>query len=209
MSNDLKTLPPDLPVPEDDGAAAHLQGRPLPDLGLASTRAETLRLNAIPGPLVLYFYPMMAASPADLPGNWNGIPGARGCTVQSLAYSDKLTELMASRATVYGVSLEPQRAQRNAIRRLNLSQVLLSDADGALTRALNLPTFEVEGRRFLRRLTLGANDGTIERVWYPIFPPGQEIGQVMTWLRDDAALRDGNRGAAAQSPAVSSEGPSS
>ena len=37
MTHDVYSLPPDLPVPEDDGAADHLAGRDLPDLELESS----------------------------------------------------------------------------------------------------------------------------------------------------------------------------
>ena len=36
--SDVYTLPPDLPVPEDDGAADHLVGLDLPDLTLESSQ---------------------------------------------------------------------------------------------------------------------------------------------------------------------------
>ena len=38
MSHDVYSLPANLPVPEDDGAADHLTGRELPDLTLASSQ---------------------------------------------------------------------------------------------------------------------------------------------------------------------------
>ena len=38
MSHDVYTLPPGLPVPEDDGAADHLVGMELPDLVLDSSQ---------------------------------------------------------------------------------------------------------------------------------------------------------------------------
>ena len=38
MTRDLYTLPPNLPVPEDDGAAAHLPGTMLPQLTLESSQ---------------------------------------------------------------------------------------------------------------------------------------------------------------------------
>ena len=40
MSYDPYALPDDLPVPEDDGGAAHLTGLALPDLELESSRAR-------------------------------------------------------------------------------------------------------------------------------------------------------------------------
>ena len=39
-----------------------------------------------------------------------------------------------------------------------------------LTEALALPTFEVEGLRLIRRLTLIVRDGRIADVVYPVFP---------------------------------------
>ena len=38
MSHDVYSLPPNLPVPEDDGAADHLVGMELPDLVLDSSQ---------------------------------------------------------------------------------------------------------------------------------------------------------------------------
>jgi hypothetical protein len=53
-----------------------------------------------------------------------------------------------------------------------------------LARELDLPTFEVEGRgRLYKRLTLVASGGRIEKVLYPVFPPGADAGEVIGWLR--------------------------
>jgi peroxiredoxin len=182
--SDLRRLPANLPVPEDDVATAHLPRRMLPPIELRNTRGDSVRLDSRRGNLVIYCYPMMAARPESLPPGWDDVPGARGCTVQAIAYRDKLKDFVAQRATVFGVSLEDESEQAGAAHRLALTQTLLSDADQVFTRALGLPTFEIEGRRYLRRLTLGVHDRTIERVWYPIFPPGQEIGQVLNWLKE-------------------------
>jgi peroxiredoxin len=47
----------------------------------------------------------------------------------------------------------------------------LSDAALELTRALDLPTFAVDGLTLIKRLTLIVRDGVIEDVVYPVFPP--------------------------------------
>ncbi len=44
---DLSTLPADLPVPVDDGAALHLPGQRLPALRLASTAGRQVQLDAL------------------------------------------------------------------------------------------------------------------------------------------------------------------
>ena len=55
---DLYTLPADLPVPVDDGAALHLPGRRLPALRLPSTAGRQVQLDALgSGWTGLYCYP--------------------------------------------------------------------------------------------------------------------------------------------------------
>ena len=48
--------------------------------------------------------------------------------------------------------------------------------------ALKLPTFSVDGMTLIKRLTLILRDGTIEKVFYPVFPPDQNAEQVTRWL---------------------------
>jgi peroxiredoxin len=45
-----------------------------------------------------------------------------------------------------------------------------------------LPTFEVEGLKLLRRLTLIVVDGQIQKVFYPVFPPNKNAEEVVQWL---------------------------
>src|ERR1700754_897768 len=88
---DFRTLPPDLPVPVDDGAADHLPGRALPALSLPSTRGEAIDLAALaaaPGTLVVYVYPRTGTPGETSPTGWDDIPGARGCTPQNCAFRD-------------------------------------------------------------------------------------------------------------------------
>ena len=53
-------------------------------------------------------------------------------------------------------------------------------------RALALPIFEAEGMSLVKRLTLVIQDGRIERVFYPVFPPGENAGEVVEWLSGTA-----------------------
>ena len=50
-------LPENLPVPTDDGAAAHLQGLFLPALTLPATDGSNVSLNELDGRWVIYIYP--------------------------------------------------------------------------------------------------------------------------------------------------------
>lgn len=185
---ELRRLPPDLPVPRDDGAAVHLIGARIPQVSLVGSRGTTVDLAACTGWLVLYCYPRMAKTMADVPQGWSAIPGASGCTVQSLKYNDELAEFDSLGVTVFGVSTESPDAQRDAISRLGLNQTLLSDAEERLSSALRLPAFEIDGRRYLRRLTLCAFDGDIAKVWYPVFPPGQDVAEAKAWLAERSGL---------------------
>lgn len=59
---------------------------------------------------------------------------------------------------------------------------LLSDERFALIHALRLPSFELGGMRFVQRTTLILHDGTIEKVFYPVFPPDRNAADVVAWL---------------------------
>ena len=48
---------------------------------------------------------------------------------------------------------------------------------------LRLPTFEADGMRLNKRLTLVARNGVIEHCFYPVFPPDRHSEEVIAWLR--------------------------
>ena len=73
--------------------------------------------------------------------------------------------------------------QAEAASRLHLPFPILSDEHLALAGALRLPTFETSGMILLKRLTLVINDGVIEHVFYPVFPPDRNASDVLAWLR--------------------------
>jgi peroxiredoxin len=186
-------LPSDLPVPTDDGAADHLRGMRLPPVPLDSTAGETVDLSTLPGRTVVYCYPMTGRPGDDLPRGWDVIPGARGCTPQSCSFRDHHAELQALGSRVFGLSTQDTEYQSEAAGRLRLPFALLSDAELAFAGALGLPTFEVEGMVLLKRLTLVIDDGRIEKVFYPVFPPDKSAEEVVGWLerRDVERVGDG------------------
>jgi peroxiredoxin len=179
----LHELPESLPVPTDDGACDHLQGMRLPPVALPSTAGERVHLSGLPGRTVVYCYPRTGRPDEDLPQGWDGIPGARGCTPQSCAFRDHHAELQGLGARVFGLSTQSTEYQREAASRLHLPFELLSDEELAFAGALGLPTFEVEGMRLIKRLTLVIDDGRIEKVFYPVFPPNENAEEIVGWLR--------------------------
>ncbi|HEY7742602.1 MAG TPA: peroxiredoxin [Burkholderiales bacterium] len=187
-SDNLYELPKDLPVPQDDGACDHLTGMTLPPIGLPSTRGRVVDLWRLAGTTVVYIYPRTGRPDQEVPTGWNDIPGARGCTPQSCAFRDHFAELQrAGAAHVFGLSTQDSAYQREAAERLHLPFGLLSDAGLELARALNLPMFEVDGMKLIKRVTLIARDGRIVKVFYPVFPPDRNAGDVLDWL---TAVRD-------------------
>jgi peroxiredoxin len=185
-SDNLYALPDSLPVPEDDGACDHLKGSMLPSLALRATSGETVDLSKEGQPwVVVYCYPRTGRPDSEPPGGgaaWNAIPGARGCTPQSCAYRDHYTELAALGAAVYGLSTQDTAYQAEAVQRLHLPFPLLSDENLVFARALRLPTFTFGGLKLIKRLTLIARAGRIEKVFYPVFPSDADAGHVVEWL---------------------------
>ncbi len=185
-AHDPTFLPPNIPVPRDDGGARHLAGMKLPDIALAATSGPEVNLSRLKGRTVVYIYPRTGVPGVDAPPGWDDIPGARGCTPQSCGFRDHYADLQAlGVAQVYGLSTQDTGYQREAAERLHLPFPILSDADLKLTRGLNLPTFTTSGMTLLKRMALVIDDGTIVKAFYPVFPPDQNAEQVVAWLRGD------------------------
>ena len=117
-----------------------------------------------------------------LPEGWDAIPGARGCTPQSCSFRDHHGALLQLGARVFGLSTQSTAYQREMTERLHLPFEVLSDEELRFATALRLPTFEVEGKRLLKRVTLIVRDQVIEHVFYPVFPPDQSAAEVVRWL---------------------------
>ena len=186
-------LPEGIPIPTDDGAADHLPGMRIPSVPLISISGDTVDLSALSGKTVVYCYPMTGRPDRDPPQGWDEIPGARGCTPQSCSFRDHHAELRDLDARVFGLSTQDTEYQREAAGRLHLPFQLLSDEKLAFAEALSLPAFEAEGMIVLKRLTLVIEDGRIEKVFYPVFPPSKNAEEVLAWLRQQRSRenRDG------------------
>ena len=174
-----------IPAPVDDGGMAHLMGARLPDVALTGTDGRVVKLSALAGRIVVYGYPMTGQPGVALPDGWDGIAGARGCTPQSCAFRDHYADLAAAGVShVYGISTQDTDYQREAAERLHLPFALLSDAGLAFATAARLPTLEVDGKTLLKRFALVVDDGTVTVVFYPVFPPDRNAGDVLAWLQD-------------------------
>ena len=177
-------LPPDLPKPVNDGACDHLPGTRVPPITLPSTSGRMVNLGALTAPrTVIYCYPRTGVPGEPPPDGWDMIPGARGCTPQACDFRDHHRELADLSADVFGLSTQTTEYQKEMAERLHLPFEVLSDAEFRLCDELHLPTFEVEGMRLVKRLTLIIRNGVIETVLYPVFPPNENAEQVIQWLK--------------------------
>jgi peroxiredoxin len=184
--SDYRALPPDLPVPVDDGAADHLPGLEVPRVKLPATTGGRVDLAAAasePGRLVVYVYPRTGTPGEPLPPGWDDVPGARGCTPESCAFRDARDDFAALGARLMGLSAQSPADQREFAERERIPYPLLSDSGLALARTgLRLPTLEARGLLVYKRLTLVLRAGRVEHAFYPVFPPDRHAGDVLAWL---------------------------
>jgi peroxiredoxin len=180
-----------IPPPVDDGGTAHLVGRTIPPVSLVATDDRSVTLSTLQGRSVVFAYPRTGEpGKISLVDDWDMIPGARGCTPQTCAFRDLFAELKAAGAAhVFGLSTQSNAYQLEMASRLHLPFPVLSNEKLALTRALRLPTMEVAGLTLLKRLALIIDDGRITHVFYPVFPPDRNAGDVLEWLKENRLSR--------------------
>jgi peroxiredoxin len=178
-----------IPAPTDDGGAAHLRGLKIPAVSLLATNDTMVTLSQLTGRTVVFAYPRTGEpGKIALVDDWDMIPGARGCTPQTCAFRDLHSELKtAGAAHVFGLSTQSNAYQAEMASRLHLPFPVLSDEKLELTQALHLPTMEVAGLTLIKRMALIIDDGHITHVFYPVFPPDRNAGDVLEWLEHHPA----------------------
>ena len=176
-----------IPPPSDDGGAAHLTGMTIPVVALRATNDTSVTLSELKGRTVVFGYPRTGEpGKIGLVDDWDMIPGARGCTPQTCAFRDLFADLKAAGAAqVFGLSTQSNDYQTEMASRLHLPFPVLSDEALQLTRALKLPTMAVAGLTLIKRLALVIDDARITHVFYPVFPPDRNAGDVLDWLKDN------------------------
>lgn len=186
MRQNLNELPTDLPRPIDDGKTDHLKGMEIPQLSLESTEGRQINLwQAFQKPTVLFIYPRAGSpiEPNKNPELWDTIPGARGCTPHSCGFRDLIHDFQALDVQVYGLSVQSPVIQKEFVTRNHISFPVISDQKHELADELNLPTFEFEGERLIKRMAFFIENSKIEKVFYPVFPPDKNAEEVLSWLK--------------------------
>jgi len=174
-----------IPAPADDGAAAHLASANVPPVALPATDGSSVALAVLTGRTVVFAYPRTGEpGKASLVDDWDMIPGARGCTPQTCSFRDLFADLKRAGAqAVYGLSTQSTAYQREMVERLHVPFAVLSDETLALSEAMRLPTMQVAGQTLIKRLALIIDDGRVRKVFYPVFPPDRNAGDVLAWLQ--------------------------
>lgn len=161
-----------------------LSGVALPAIPLPSTGGGTINLGSLTSPrTVIYCYPRTSEPGKPAPTGWDVIPGARGCTPQACTFRDHHKELSDLGVEVFGLSTQTTTYQAEMAERLHLPFPVLSDERFGFTDALGLPTFEADGMRLLKRLTMIVRGTRIEAVLYPVPQPEQNAEAVVAWLK--------------------------
>ena len=173
-----------LPKPIDDGLSDHLLNMKLPEISLPNQDGRILSLNRRDTfRLVLYFYPMTGNPNKPLPKNWDNIPGARGCTPETCSFRDNYDELIKLNSIPIGITSQKIDHNKEMTERLRIPFDILSDSSFELTKLIKLPTFAIDEKIFIKRLTIILEKSVIKKVFYPIFPPDLHINDVLEWLK--------------------------
>lgn len=165
----------------NDGGADHLTlGRKLPTVALPSTSGETVDLAALPGRSLLIVYPWTGRPGQPNPPNWDDIPGAHGSTPELEGFRDHHPDFVRLGFRLLGLSRQTTAYQQELVDRLALPFPVLSDAEGRFSAALGLPAFTTGGETYLARLTLGIDNGTIEKVFHPVANPAGHAAELLS-----------------------------
>jgi len=173
-------------IPEDDGAADHIKNKTIPDISLPNQEGNLLRLNrADTFRIILYFFPMTGRPDRPLPDNWNSIPGAKGCTIETCAFRDHYDALISLNTIPIGISTQSIGDNKEMTSRLGVPYDVLSDEKLEFKNSLNLPNFLINDQVYLKRLTLIIEKNIIKKVFYPIYPIDKHIEEVVKWLQEN------------------------
>ena len=173
-------------IPIDDGAANHLKNISIPDISLPNQEGIPLRLyRADTFRIILYFFSMTGRPDRPLPHNWNLIPGAKGCTLQTSSFRDNYDAFISSNAMPVGISTQSINDNKEMTSRLGIPFDVLSDEKLELKNLLNLPIFLINNQVYLKRLTLIIEKNIIKKFFYPIHPIDKHVEEVLKWLQEN------------------------
>ena len=171
---------------QNDGDMNTLKNTNFPNISLPNQDGNLLNLHRLDTfRMILYFYPMTGRPDRPLPKNWNNIPGAKGCTIETCSFRDKYDEIITLNAVPIGISTQDVDDNKEMTSRLKIPYDVLSDEKLELNNELNTPTFSVDSKIFLKRITLIVEKKIIKKVFYPINNINKHIEDVLKWLKEN------------------------
>lgn len=172
-----------IPAPKGEENLSHLNNYTIKQVKLKSTDDKLVELSEIKGLTIIYIYPMTGQPDKPLPDNWDNIPGARGCTPQSCSFRDNFSQLKKLNVdNIFGLSTQNNQYQKEMVKRLSLPYQVLSDEKLEFANQLKLPIFQVKDLKLLKRITLILSDNKILKYFYPVFPPDENVNEVIKFL---------------------------
>ncbi|ALN62333.1 bacterioferritin comigratory protein [Lysobacter antibioticus] len=154
----------------------HAYGKKTPDLPLALSGGETVKLKDYAGQwLVLYFYPKDSTP---------------GCTTEGLDFNALLPKFKKLGATVLGVSRDSIKSHQNFCTKQGFKFELVSDADESVCNAFGvIKEKNLYGRKYMgieRSTFLIDPKGVIAQSWRPVKVAGHAQA-VLDALKEHAA----------------------
>ena len=179
----LSILPKDLPMPINDGKCNHLVNKTISEISLPNQDGNLLKLNRTDTfRLIIYCYPMTGHPDKSLPKNWDSIPGARGCTPQTCSFRDSYDDFIKLNSIPIGLSTQSIEDIKEMTIRLSIPYDVVSDQKMTFIKLMNLPTFIIDNKTYIKRITMIVEKSIIKHVFYPIFPPDLHVKDVIHWL---------------------------
>jgi DNA-binding HxlR family transcriptional regulator/peroxiredoxin len=163
----------------------NLVGQRAPDIALPSSTGEEMGLRPTAGWRVVYFFPgAFAPGTHEYPSGWGDIPGAAGCTLESITYAKHHAAFVDAGADVIGISSQRTDQQAAFAAHARLPFALLSDIDLRVGTALRLPAFRVAGGDRYKRQTLLLDEaGTVRQTQMPITDPAGSVTEMLGIVR--------------------------
>jgi thioredoxin-dependent peroxiredoxin len=136
-------------------------GGTLPAVTVKDSEGKDILLSALPGPLVLYYYPK-----ADTPG----------CTKEGQGFTEHMAAFQKAGCTVYGISKDKPAKLAKFSAKYALTVTLLSDEESDATEQMGVWVEKsMYGKKYMgieRATFLIGKDGKVAQIWRNVKVPG-------------------------------------
>ena len=171
---------------ENNISCDHLLNMKLPSIALPNQDGNLLKLNRTDTfRLVIYFYPMTGRPDKKLPNNWNKIQDAFGSTLNNCNFRDNYENFIKLNTLPIGITTQSIEDIKEMTNRLGIQFDILTDSNFLLINQLLLPTFSLNKKTYLKRLTIFVEKNIIKKVFYPVISVHKHVDNVLEWLKQN------------------------